>query len=57
MNLQSNNLHPENGVRMTVETRFNDCCTQATVKHPASVMIWKVMFNDGTAGLFFYQSK
>ena len=40
-------------VRRPVGERFNDCYTQATVKHPPSVIIWGAMSSSGTAGLFF----
>ena len=42
---------------MPVETRFNDCYTQATVKHTPSVMIWWTMSSNGTTGLFFLPIK
>ena len=35
-----------------VGSRFNDCYTQATVKHPPGVMIWGAMSSNGTAGFF-----
>ena len=38
-------------VRRPVKTRFNDCYTQATIKHPPSVMIWGTMSSNGTDGL------
>ena len=40
-------------VRRPVRTRFNNCYTQATVKHPPSVMILGAMSSNNTAGLFF----
>ena len=39
--------------RRPVGTRFNNCYTQATVKHPRSVIICRAIFSNGTAGLFF----
>ena len=40
-------------VRRPVGTLFNDCYTQATVKHPNSIMTWAAVSSNGTAGLFF----
>ena len=40
-------------VRRPFQIRFNDCYTQATVKHPPSFMIWGTMSSNGIAGLFF----
>ena len=37
-------------------TRFNDCYTQATVKHPPNVMFWGAMSSNGTAGVFTNRS-
>ena len=38
---------------MPVGTQFNDCYTQATVKHTPSVMMCGAMFSNGTTNLFF----
>lgn len=40
-------------VRRPVGARFDERYTQATMKHPPSVMIWGGMSAKGTAGLFF----
>jgi transposase len=40
-------------VRRPIGTRFEERYTQATMKHPPSVMVWGAMSAKGTAGLFF----
>ena len=43
-------------VNRPVGTQFNDCYTQAIVKHPFHFMIWGAMSNNDTAGLFTNQN-
>jgi len=40
-------------VRRPPGTRYNERFTQQTMKHPPSVMIWRAISSQGTAGLFF----
>ena len=40
-------------VRRPPGTRYNERFTQQTMKHPPSVMIWRAISTQGTAGLFF----